>query len=67
MLVHFLVVSIPYSLTKLRSMHIGKVAQINMATKRHDSYIALQNHTSATLQKDTTYVYNNMKQIISRI
>jgi hypothetical protein len=48
-------------------MHIGKVPQIIMATKRHNSYIALQNHTSATLQNDTTYVYNNMNQIISRI
>jgi hypothetical protein len=38
-----------------------------MKTKRHDSYIPLQNQISATHQNDTTYNYNNMKQIISRV
>ena len=32
-------------------MHIGKVVQKSMATRRHDNCIPLQNHTSATLQK----------------
>ena len=36
------------------SMHIGKMTPKNMATKRHDSYIPLQNQTSATL-KHTQY------------
>ena len=35
-----------------------------MATKRHDSYVPLQNHTSATLHKHTTYNYNNMQKVI---
>lgn len=33
----------------------------------HDNKIPPQNHTSLKLQNDTTYNYNCMKQIISRV
>ena len=36
------------------------------SNKKHDSYISLQNHTSAKLHKNITYNYNNMKQIVER-
>ena len=35
--------------------------------RRHGSCILLQNHISETLQEDTTYNYNFMKQIIPRV
>jgi hypothetical protein len=35
-------------------------AKKNMATRRHDAYIRLQNYTCATLERDTTYNSNNI-------